>query len=88
MGKSVYTLEFEVHTEEIPGVMLAGQPARTPVSVSRVLTINDEIVFQKDESFESYHAEKSIMKNFISSLTPAGIEELQKGNCPEVMPGI
>lgn len=88
MEKSIYTLEFEIHSEEIPGVMLGKKPALHPVSVSRVLKINNKIVFQKEESFESYCDEKSIMKDFISSLTPAGIEELKRGNCPKVMPGI
>lgn len=85
MGKSIYTLEVEVHSEEIPGVMFAGKPAKSPTRVSRILKVNNEIVFQKDESFEDYCTEKSIMKNFISSLTPLGIKELKNGNCPNAI---
>ena len=88
MGKSIYTLEFEIHSKEIPGVMLGSKPALHPVSVSRVLKINDEIIFQKEETFESYCKEKSFMSDFISSITPTVIEELKKGNYPKVIPEI
>lgn len=85
MEKTVIILEVEILTEDIPGVYLMEHQAKTPVSVVRSLKINNNMVFQKQESFESYHSEKSIMKDFISSLTPLGIKELKNGNCPSTI---
>ena len=84
--KSHIVLDFEIEKEEIPGKQLLGKPAYRPVNVYRKLSLDGKVIFEKKEPVEDYVNEKSIMSDFISTLTPMDIKLLEKGECPNYIP--
>jgi len=60
MGKSVILFEFETETEPTENPKFS-----VPVKVHRTIKVDGKVIFDKHQSFEEYHQEKSVIKDFI-----------------------